>query len=153
MAYECELREQAAQPVLVVRTRTPLEGLPQALGEAYGAIGRYLALSGGRRAGAPFVAYHNMDMQDLEVDIGLPVAKRLKGTDTIRSSVIPRGTYAVCVHQGPYTELHQAYTALAGWMAENGHQATGPSYEVYLNDPSQTPAEKLLTQIAFRLEQ
>ncbi len=153
MAYECELREQAAQPVLVVRTRTPLEGLPQALAEAYAAIGRYLALSGGRRAGAPFVVYHNMDMQDLEVEIGFPVTKRLKGTDTIRSGVIPAGTYAVCVHEGPYTELHQAYAALTEWMTGNGHQHAGPSYEMYLNDPSQTAPDKLLTQIAFRLEQ
>jgi effector-binding domain-containing protein len=32
-----------------------------------------------------------------------------------------------------------------------GYTATGVAYEIYLNEPSDTPPEKLKTQIAFPL--
>jgi hypothetical protein len=38
MAYLCEMKEQAPQPTLVIRTCTSVEELPQVLGQAYGAI-------------------------------------------------------------------------------------------------------------------
>jgi effector-binding domain-containing protein len=37
-------------------------------------------------------------------------------------------------------------------MEENGYQPTGVAYEVYLNDPDETPPEELQTQIAFPLK-
>ena len=45
MSYTCEIREQAAQPVLSIRTRTPVQELPQAFGRAYGEIALYLWVS------------------------------------------------------------------------------------------------------------
>ena len=151
MPHECTLEEQGAQPALSIRTRTPLEGLPQAVGLAYATIARYLGELREQRAGAPFVAYHNMDMQDLDVEIGFPVRKKLPPRKTIRSTQIPAGTYATCLHIGPYTGLHEAYEALRAWMQENGHQASGLVYEMCLNDPMQVTPEELETQIAFLL--
>jgi effector-binding domain-containing protein len=37
-------------------------------------------------------------------------------------------------------------------MEENGYQATGVAYEVYLNDRDETPAAQLQTQVALRLK-
>ena len=42
MSYECEVKEQAAQPALSIRTRTSVQDISQVLGKAYGAIAKYL---------------------------------------------------------------------------------------------------------------
>ena len=79
MLYQCELLDRSAQPTLVIRTRTAVQNLPQVLGQAYGAILQYAGSLGVQPCGAPFVAYHNMDMQDLDIEIGFPFAQALTG--------------------------------------------------------------------------
>ena len=62
MRYMCELEEKVTQPTLSVRTRTPVQNLPEVLGPAWGAIMRFLGELGEQPAGPPYVAYYNMDM-------------------------------------------------------------------------------------------
>ena len=151
MTYRCETIDRPAQSVLSIRTRAAVQDLPQVMGKAYGAIMQYLGELGVPPAGAPFVAYFNMDMQDLDMEIGFPVMQPLPGKGEIQPSEIPGGKAATCLHTGSYPELSQAYQALYAWVNESGYQATGASYEFYLNDPEETPPEKLQTQIVFPL--
>jgi effector-binding domain-containing protein len=152
MSYQCQVKEQPSQPTLAIRTRTSVQQLGQALGEAYGAIAQYLGELGEAPAGPPFAAYHNEDMEDLDVEIGFPVARELPGRGDILAGEIPGGGVATCLHTGPYSGIGSAYEALSHWMEENGYQPTGVAYEVYLNDPDETPPEELQTQIAFPLK-
>ena len=152
MSYKCEVKEQTTQPTLVIRTRVSVQDLPQTLGEAYGAIAQYLGELGEQPAGPPFVAYHNMDMQNLDVEIGIPVSRKLADRDDIQAGEIPGGKAATCLYVGPYAEIELAYTALSEWMKDNGYKATGVAYEMYLNDPEETPPQELQTQIAFPLK-
>ena len=152
MSYQCEAKEQPAQPTLSIRTRTPVQDLPQELGKAYGAIGQYLGELGEQPVGPPFAAYYNLDMQDLDVEIGFPVSRRLPGKDDIEASQIPGGKVATCIYTGPYSEMEPAYDALSQWIEDNGYQATGVAYEMYLDDPAQTPPQEPKTQILFPLK-
>ncbi|MEE8568429.1 MAG: hypothetical protein V3S81_07445, partial [Anaerolineales bacterium] len=70
MSYKCEVVEQPPQPTLSIRTTTHVKDLPQELGKAYGAIDQYLGQLGEQPTGAPYTAYFNMDMSNLEVEIG-----------------------------------------------------------------------------------
>jgi effector-binding domain-containing protein len=151
MSYACEIKEQAAQPVLSVRTRTTVQDMPKLMGEVFGAIAQYLGMSGAAPAGAPFAAYYNMDMQDLDIEMGFPVSNVLPGKDNIQASEMPAGKYGSCIYTGPYDKMKPAYDALAQFVQEKGYEATGVAYEVYLNDP-ETPPEKLQTQILFPLK-
>ncbi len=153
MDFQCEIKEQVAQPTLSIRGRTPIDGLPQLLGESYGKIAGYLAELGEGPAGAPFAAYYNMDMQDLDVEIGFPVSKPLAGKGDIQASEVPGGKLAVAMHVGPYGDIAPAYDALFQFVKEQGYEPTGISYEFYLNDPEETPPEKLQTQIIFPLKE
>jgi effector-binding domain-containing protein len=149
MPYHCEVKEQHAQPTLVIRTRTPVQELPTVIGGAYGAIAQYLGELGEPPAGPPFTAYFNQDMQNLDVEIGFPVSRALPGRGEIHASEIPGGKVATCLYTGPYSGMEPAYNALFQWMEANGYQATGVAYEVYLSDPDETPPEELQTQIVF----
>jgi effector-binding domain-containing protein len=149
MSYQCELLDRTEQPVLSVRARGAVKDLPAIMGRSYGAIGAYLGRMGQMPAGAPFVAYHNQDMQNLDLEIGFPVAKHLPGQGEIQSGKMPAGKAASCLHIGPYDKIKPAYQALGQWMQSKGYQGTGVCYEIYLNDPQQTPPEQLQTQILF----
>jgi len=152
ISYKCEVREQAAQPALSIRTRTSVENLPRIIGEAFGAIARYAADMGEQPAGPPYTAYYNMDMEDLDLEMGFPFSRKLQGKDEIQASQTPGGKVATCLYTGPYSDIGPAYDALSQWMNENGHESTGVAYEVYLNDPDHTPPQELRTQIAFLLK-
>ena len=149
MSYEVTLDEQAALPTLVVRTRTSVQNLPNALGQAYGAVSGYLGGLGQVPAGPPFSAYYNADMEDLDVEIGFPVAQALPGEGEVQAGRMQGGTVAMCRHVGPYSKIGPAYEALTAWMAENRYELAGPAYEIYLNDPGVTPHSQLQTQVIF----
>lgn len=67
---------------------------------------------------------------------------------------LPGGEHAVGTFRGPYEELHGAYQWLMReWMPAHGvAPGAGASYEIYLNDPTSTPKEDLLTAIHFPVD-
>ena len=152
MSYNCELVDQPPQPTLSIRTTTTIKELPEELGKAYGAIAQYLGQLGEQPAGAPYAAYFSWGGEDFEVEIGFPVSKTLPDKDQIKSTEIPGGKLARCLHTGPYRKIEPAYNALTEWVKENGYEATGVAYEFYLNDPGEVPEQELLTQIVFPLK-
>ena len=152
MSYQIEFTEQKEQPALSVRTRTAVGNLSTEMGKAYGAIFPMIGQAGAAPAGAPFAAYYNMDMQDLDVEIGVPVSHPIAGRGEVRESAIPAGKQASCLYKGPYTEIGPAYDALTKWVGDNGYAATGVCYEFYLNSPGEVPDSELLTNIVFLLK-
>ena len=152
MTYQCQVSDRGAQPTLVVRKRASVQQLPQILGQAWGAIMHYAGRNGTAPAGPPFVGYHNMDMQDLDLEIGFPFPKSLNGEGEVQAGELPGGKAAECLHVGPYDKIAAAYEAMQKWLDENGHTPTGIAYEFYLNDPQTTRAEELQTQVVFPLK-
>jgi effector-binding domain-containing protein len=142
------LLKQNEQPTLVVRARTKLENLPQLIGESYGKLCAYLEKLGETVSDVPFVAYHNMDMQALDVEIGFPVANPLPEKGEIKSGLIPAGTRIFCLYRGPYGEMAPVYEEMQKWMGENGYVPAGPVYEHYYNGP-EFPESELVTQIVM----
>lgn len=86
--------------------------------------------------------------------------KGLLGPDTLAGEgevgirTIAGGRYAVAVHVGPYAKLIDSYAELYGrWLPGQGLKPRDePSFEIYRNDPSFTPADKLVTEICVPLE-
>lgn len=142
---------QNLQPALTIRTRTKVQELPSLIGESYGRLAAYLNELGELMADVPFVAYHNMDMQDLDVEIGFPVARPLSGKDGIQPSSIPAGRAVICMYRGAYAEMEPLYNEIAQWIAEQGLEASGTVYEYYYNGPG-FPESELLTKIVMRLK-
>ena len=152
MSYKCEVSELVAQPTLAVRTRTSVENMSSVLGQAYGKIFQYLGELGEHPAGPPFVVYFNEDMENLEIAAGLPVARDLEGRGDVEASELPGGKAATCLHIGPYRQIDKAYAALTEWIGDHGYEVAGAPYEMYLNDPQETPEEELQTQVVFPIK-
>lgn len=152
MQYECKIADWTSQPTVSIRTRSSVQTIGKTLGDAYGRIGQYLGELGEQPTGPPYTAYYNEDMEDLDVEIGMPVGKKLPGRGDIDSGEMPQGQVATCLHIGPYTDISPAYAALSEWVKEHGYEASGVAYEVYLDDPALVPPNELKTQIAFVLK-
>ena len=73
--------------------------------------------------------------------------------DGLEKVTLQGGTYAVLTFKGPYSGLAAAYQYLYGpWLAQTKAELRdAPSFEVYLNDPTDTPAADLLTDIHMPL--
>jgi effector-binding domain-containing protein len=150
MTYHIEVTEQPAQPALVIRTHAAAPDLPRLFGEAYGALMRYLGELGEQPVGMPFAAYHNMDMQDLDLEIGFPVARPLPAKGEIQAGELPAGRWASVLHVGPYDQCGPAYEALAAWINEHNYTPVGVAYEAYCSEP-ETPPQEIRTWIRFPL--
>jgi effector-binding domain-containing protein len=131
-----------------MRFTAPVQDLPQHFGRIYGAIVHYLEELNEEHAGPPFAMYYNMDMQNLEIELGFPVKKALPPRDDIRAGEIPGGTFAVCHYTGPYDQCAPAYAHLAEYAQEQGYVPTGLAIEWYLDGP-EVPPEKRRTDMAF----
>lgn len=151
MEYQCELKEQAAQPALSVRTHAAVQDLPALFGKAYGAIMQYLAELGEQPVGMPFAAYYDMNMQNMDVEIGFPVGRPLAGKGEIQASEFPGGKLASVMHIGPYDQMGPAYDALTQWVKAQGYEATGVAYELFYSEP-ETPPMEIRTEIMFPLK-
>ena len=151
MTHKCELIERSAQPTLSIRTRAAVQDIPKVLGPAYGKIMQHIGELGGTPGGAPFVAYYNTDMQNLDMEIGFPVLSALPGRAEVQAGQIPAGKAASCLYTGPYNEIASAYNDLSAWITAHDLHPTGVAYEFYLNDPEHTAPAELQTLILFPL--
>ncbi len=150
-SYVCEIEDRSERPIVSVRTRAAVQDLPQLFGRIYGALMQYISEIGAQPAGEPFAAYYNMDMQNLDVEIGFPVSKPLPDRDDIKGGALPAGKYATMMHVGPYDTLGPAYEVLTQYVNANGYEPTGVAYEFYFSGP-ETPPDKIQTQIVFLLK-
>jgi effector-binding domain-containing protein len=141
MAWNIELKEKPLQYTLVIRKRASVLELPKIIGECYGAIGKYLGELGEQPSNAPFVAYYNLDMENLDLEIGFPVNKILPGKDDIVGGEIPAGPFVTCLYKGPYSDMKNLYEEMMNWIAENGYEMSGAAYEYYLNSPAEVKDE------------
>jgi effector-binding domain-containing protein len=144
-----KLEKKEAVPVMSIRTKTSMDNLSAVMGKSFGAVAAYLAENGQAPAGVPFAAYYNLDMNDLDVEIGFPVSQKLPGRGEIQPGEIPGGEQVSCFYKGSYDNMKIPYDAMAKWLDENGYKATGTSYEFYLNDPGEVKPEDLETIIMF----
>lgn len=147
-----QIIERKETPTLSVRYRTPVSELPNTMGEMYGEIAAYMGKNRIPFAGSPFIVYYNMDMNDLDVEVGFPLVKPDAGEGRIAGSMLRGGLFATAKHTGPYTTLEGTYNALTAFIKEKGVQTETFMFEEYLNSPEDTPPEKLETVIYFPLK-
>jgi DNA-binding transcriptional MerR regulator/effector-binding domain-containing protein len=69
------------------------------------------------------------------------------GLDVI---TIPKASFAVAVHEGPFDDLDRTYGLLGSVVLENGRGANGPIREYYLVSPADTDDEQeLRTEVCW----
>ena len=111
---------------------------------------REAAARGLQQAGPIQMLYHSpaFSQESSDVEAQMVVAQDGPGV-----TVKPRFLCASVRHRGSYENLHRAYEALCGWLAEHvEYRPCAAAMDRYLNDPHQTPTEDLETGVLFPVE-
>jgi effector-binding domain-containing protein len=157
-----KLEERAAQPYVGIRTSVTMQELPSVIPQAHVEIFGWLGKQGVAPTGAPFIRYYVIDMAGkLDIELGVPVASALSGTERISSHVLPAGRYASLIYVGVLNGI-EGNRALLDWGAAQGlvwdkwdteqGDAFGCRFESFLTDPKDEPdLAKWETEVVFRL--
>ncbi len=92
--------------------------------------------------------------EKIRMDVCLSVPDSVKPEGEVGVMEIFGNDYAMTVHHGPYEKLSETYEALFGAaLPQTGREyAEEPSIECYVNNPENTPPEKLITEIYIPLK-
>lgn len=161
---EIRVVEREAQAVLQTESRSSVFGIPKALASAYDSINSLIKSSGAASAGQPFSEYLDVDWDMLinsgnfkvfmsmvfnkvHMKPGIPVSGVVASHGHVVSTEIPAGPYLVTNHIGPYQKVGDTYRRMAIWAKENGVALERRSYECYISDPTEVPAEEIITEV------
>lgn len=142
------LFEKPAQPILSVRKKINLTDLGSVASDVYDEILSYLREIDEYVSYAPFVCFHNQDLEQLDVEIGFPIAKPLPGNKEIIASSVPTQSVVSSIFLGPYDGFDALFEEMMDWIGTNGYQICGPIYNYYLNDTDR-PENEYLTEISI----
>lgn len=145
------LIEQPEQHVLSIRTTINFNDYPKTAEKAYRVIIEYAESKGLLFSSGPFVCYHNADLENLEVEMGFPIAKPVAGNDDIYGYTIPAQKAVSGIFLGAYEETDPLMFEIMQWIVEHGYEQQGKIYNYYLNDSDRNTSE-LLTQIVVPIK-
>jgi len=155
---QIESGEQLSQPVLSIKAKVLEKDLPKHVEKSYEKIISYLKDQGEKPNGAPFIAYYNIEAENLrgngiwDMEVGFVVSKILPGKGEIKATVILEGNTVSCFYKGAYPGLGKAYSRLTEWINKNNYHSLNISYEYFYNSPADVPEEELLTRIVLLIK-
>ncbi len=92
--------------------------------------------------------------EKIRYDACITVDENFEPEGEVGVQEISGGDYAVIVHHGPYERLIDTYSRICGeWAPRSGRVLkSGPCFEIYRNNPEETPPEVLVTDVYVPLE-
>ncbi len=150
MEHEVHVVDRPTLRVVAKRLPVRIEGIGEALSQAFGEVYAIIGAAEVGTAGPPFVIYHSMPMpgEPLDIEVCAPVAGPLEPRDPWRLVDLPAGLFASRMHVGPYDTIGDTYQAMSAWIPAHGFEVAGPPREVYLSPPS-TPPSEIQTIVEF----
>lgn len=97
-------------------------------GYSFDKIAKYLNSLNELPGGTPVVCFHNMDLENLDVEIGFPVANPLSGKDDISANTLPAQKVVSAIDLGPYEKQDPTLEDLFAWIQSNGYEMKGEIY-------------------------
>ena len=135
-----------------VRREVAPGAVASAWGPAVGKVWDFIRSQPGLRTdGHNIFIYHSPTKPGalLLCEFGVEVTRTFETAGEVYATETPAGEAAVAVHRGPYNRMDEAYKAIGKWMAANGRESAGHSWEIY-GDPTPDPADTETT-VAFLL--
>jgi AraC family transcriptional regulator len=92
-----------------------------------------------------------LDQLRSEAAIIVPAGRNVP--EGLTERCLAAGRYACATHIGPYERLGDAWARFMGeWLPASGYRVgSGPSFEIYRNDPATTPKDELRTEMCIPL--
>lgn len=145
--------EVAERPYLYVERTSGWDLVSQAMGQAYGDLVGFMRRQEIAPVSPPLAVYYTYDPNQVTFRAGFFVDGRDadKAEGDVKADVTPAGRVAHLTHVGPYSALRITYEAVMRSLKERGIDLSAPTWEVYVDDPEQTPEASLRTDIHMAL--
>lgn len=155
-----QIDNRTEQPYMGIRTQTPFKGMFKVINKLFKEINAWAKKHNVTPAGPPFLRYHVIDMAgQMDIEVGIPVAKSLPADERVSPGVLPAGRYASLIYSGSGLAGNKA---LIEWARDNGiawdrwddpqGDAFRSRYEAYLTDPKIEPRKtKWEVEVAIKL--
>ena len=142
-----EIRPTSQQHTAAIRMTRAVSRIGPAMGEAFPKIYHALISSGVEPAGMPLARYFDFGTEETTFECAVPVAAPFEASEEVQPSTVGGGEAAFALHVGPYEAIGETWQALVTWVSEQGRVPAGPTWEVYLDDPQETPEAELKTEL------
>ena len=142
---------QTVQPrkLAAVRREVAAGAVGSAWGPALGKVWEFIRGQPGLRTdGHNIFLYQHPTQPGMPIlcDFGVEVTRTFEPAGEVYATETPAGEAAVVVQRGPYDRMNEAHDAIRKWMAANGRESTGHSWEIY-GDPTPDPADTETTVV------
>ena len=150
------IKNMPAMRLGTVRHIGPYNQIPAAFAQ----LGQRLGSAAGelmRRGSAMTAIYYDdpeaVSLDQLRSDAAVVIPDDMAMPDGLVEQHLAAGTYACTLHVGPYEHIGDTWARFMGeWLPANGRMlGAGPSFEVYLNNPSNAAPADLRTEIYIPL--
>ncbi len=163
MALEPQLVERDERPYVAIVSTVSMQELGEVLPPLTPMVLDWVAHAGLEQTGPSFWKYNVIDMAaGLEVEVGVPVDRRVDGDVRVLGGVLPGGRYVHAHHVGHPDTLERATGELLSWaetrqltwdvVDADGEERWTARLEEYLNGPDDQPdMNKWETNLLFKL--
>lgn len=101
--------------------------------------------------GGPVTCFHNMELEELDVEMGWQIVKPIEDKGEMKCRHVLTGKVVSAIDLGPYEEQDPTLLEIFDWINEQKLEPQGPITYCYLNDTQRPPAE-LLTLMKLRVK-
>lgn len=151
--FRAEPVQLTAVPLLVVTETAPLDAISKAYADGFGQIAKFVAKNKLHQAGAPLGIDDEMTPGSYKFEAGIPVDRGdVTSADGVRVVQSYAGKALKTTHVGAYEELSKTHDQLLAYLAAHGYTPNGPTFSWFVDDPGNTPVEKLRTEMYAPIE-
>ena len=146
-----EIIQQVEQNTISMRKKVKLEELPVHIGSCFAKMGAYLQELGELLTDIPvaiFYSYRQMTEEEIDLELALPLSKKVEGKGDIKAGVIPASKLVFSLYQGNQDGMISIYKEIEEWIAAKGLEPIGSCYEYYYNG-EEYGEDKLLTKVVI----
>ena len=150
---DIERHRLAAQPYLYVDRSADLAaaGIAAAMESGFGEVIGFFGEKKITPASMPIAVYAEMPgpgrKMAFRAGFFVDAAEASLASGTIIAGTIPAGEAIRTVHSGSYASLNQTHSALWAAISEAGATPAMPIWEVYIDDPTTLPEDKVRTEV------
>jgi effector-binding domain-containing protein len=151
--FNVETVELKAAPILAVAETTTPDGIAKAYTDGFGKIMKFMTKNKLHPTGPVMGIGGEMAGSDYSFEAAIPVDRGdAAGADGVRSAQSYAGKALKTTHVGAYDALSKTYAQMHAYIAAHGYTAKGPLISAFVDDPGNTPADKVRTEVYAPIE-